>query len=115
MYSSTLSMFDDTASVITLCLGRSPTTGKDVSPLVANQLRGVSVCGSIEGRGEGLQVTEMVGNVHILQVETHMPKSAFNKEFVAHGITQIKKIGLSLLCETEGVFENAFFKKKRAT
>ena len=39
-YPSTTRDLDDTAGVITLRLGRSPTTGDGASPLVANGFRG---------------------------------------------------------------------------
>ena len=65
---------DNTAGIITLRLGGSPTTGKGASPLIADGLRGVSARSSARGRGQGLQVAEVMGDVCVLQAEMHTPK-----------------------------------------
>ena len=68
---------NDTAGIITLRLGWSPTTGEGASPLIADGFgRGVIAIAAATGggRGEGLQVAEATGDIRIFQAETRTPK-----------------------------------------
>ena len=77
MYPSTTRGSDDTAGIITLRLGWSPTTGESASSLVTEGFGGrvvAVVTASCGGGSQGLQIAETTGDIHILQVEMRTPK-----------------------------------------
>ena len=58
--------------------------GEGASPLIPNQLRGVSACRSARRGSEGLQVAEATGDIHIFQAEMCTPK--FHAEGLGLGL-----------------------------
>ena len=77
MYPSTTRRPDDTAGIITLRLGWSPTTGDGASLLIMEGFGGrvitvVTIAG--QSGSEGLQVAEATGDVHVLQAEASVSK-----------------------------------------
>ena len=94
MYLLTSHLSDNTAGVITLCLGRGLTMGKGVSSLIVNQLRGVSACCSAGGGGESLQVTEVTGDICIFQVKMSPARDTRLRASLSKDLVTMRKIEL---------------------